>query len=109
MDSEAFNNEFLSPSPRPDLSLSLAPAATATQLTNEPLSDDGLDENSGDDDGLYGDTSLGEFEGEISESGFGEGEEVVVASEQYSWKIDHAKGDHKFKRVLVCIHAQNSD
>jgi hypothetical protein len=31
-----------------------------------------------------------------------------VAAEQYSWKIDHAKGDHKFKRVLVCIHAQTA-
>ncbi len=25
-----------------------------------------------------------------------------AANPQYSWKIDHSKGDHKFKCVLVC-------
>jgi hypothetical protein len=28
---------------------------------------------------------------------------VVVASDQYSWKIEHARGDHKFKGALRCI------
>jgi hypothetical protein len=108
MDSEAFDNEFVSPSPRPDLLLSSAPA-TVTQLTNEPQSDNGVEENSGDDDGLHGDASLGELEGENSESGFGEEEEEVVAAEQYSWKINHAAGDHKLRGVLACCTRANSD
>ena len=111
MNSEAFDYELLTPSPRPHLSLSSTPAATATQLTNEPQNagDDGLDENSGDDDGLYGDASPGELEDENSESGFGSEEEVVVATEQYSWKINHAAGDHKLKGMLACCTRANSD
>ncbi|CAN9385396.1 unnamed protein product [Alternaria alternata] len=84
MDFEAFDDEWLNLSPLPDLWPSPSPAATATQLTNEPQSDDSLDDDSGDDDGLYGDASLGGLGDDCSESSFGDEEQVVVAAEQYS-------------------------
>jgi hypothetical protein len=109
MDFEAFDDEWLNLSPLPDLWPSPSPAATATQLTNEPQSDDSLDDDSGDDDGLYGDASPGGLGDDCSESSFGDEEQVVVAAEQYSWKIDHAKGDHKFRGVLACCTSANSN
>lgn len=104
MDLEAFNDELLDPSPAQDIDLwpSSPAAAIATPPRNEPQSDDSLDDGSGDDDGLYGDVSPGRLGDDCSEGSFGDEEQVVVAADQYSWKIDHAKGDHKFKGVLVC-------
>jgi hypothetical protein len=95
VDFEAFDREFLDPSPRRDMDglwPSSPPAATAAQP-----SDDSLDEGSGDDDNA----SPGELGDDCSEGGFGDEEHVLVASDQYSWKIDHAKGDHKFKGACM--------
>ena len=100
MDFEAVNNEFFNQSPLPDL--------RPSSWTNEPQSDDSLEDDSGDDDGLYGDASLGGRGDDCSEDSFGDEELVVVEAEQYAWKIDHAKGDHKFKGVLVGIQAQTA-
>ncbi|CAN9216863.1 unnamed protein product [Alternaria alternata] len=99
-DGDAYGARFghkLNLSLLPDLWPSPSPAATATQLTNELQSDDSLDDDSGDDDRLYGDASLGGLGDDCSESSFSDKEQVVVAAEQYSWKIDHAKGDYKFR------------
>ncbi|CAN9196024.1 unnamed protein product [Alternaria alternata] len=85
-----------------------SPAATATQLTNEPQSDDSLNDDSGDDDGLYGDASPGGLGDDCSESSFSDKEQVVVAAEQYSWKIDYAKGDYKFRVAQDFIAATKS-
>jgi hypothetical protein len=52
-----------------------------TQRTNALQSDDSLDDDSGDDDGLYGDASLGGLRDDCSESSFGNEELVVVAAE----------------------------
>jgi hypothetical protein len=103
MDFEPFNNEFLNQSPLPNLWLSSPPAATAIPLTNEPESHDSLDDNSEDDDGLYDHASPGECRDDCSEGGFSDEEQVVEAAEQYCWKIDHGKGDHKFKGMFMCI------
>ncbi|CAN9215689.1 unnamed protein product [Alternaria alternata] len=81
---EAFDDELLNLSPLPDLWPSSSPTATATQRTNAPQSDNGLDDDSGDDDGLYGDASPGGLRDDCSESSFGNKEQVVVAAEQYS-------------------------
>ena len=100
MDLDAFDEELFNQSPLcdiDDLWPSSPPTATATQLINEQQSDGGLDEGSGDDDGLYDDASACEIRDDASESTFGDEEHVLVASDQYSWKIDHAKGDHKLK------------
>lgn len=99
MDFGAFDDEILNPSPLPDIDLwpNSPPAATATQLLNEQPSDASLDEGSGDDDGIYDDASACERRDEDSEGSFGDEEHVLIASDQYSWKIDHAKGDHKLK------------
>jgi hypothetical protein len=98
MDFEAFDEEWVNLSPLPNLWPSSPPAATATQRTNAPQSDDGL----------YGDASPGGLRDDCSESSFGHEEPVVVAAEQYSWKMDYAKGDHKFRGVLACCTSANS-
>lgn len=56
-----------------------------------------LYETSDDEDGLYDANALHYLEDDDREGSFGDGEQVVVASDQYSWKINHARGDHKFK------------
>jgi hypothetical protein len=108
MDFEAFDEEWVNLSPLSNLWPSSPPAATATQRTNALQSDDGLDDDSGDDDGLYGDASPGGLRDDCSESSFGNEELVVVAAEQYSWKMDYAKGDYKFRGVLACCTSANS-
>jgi hypothetical protein len=97
MDSDAFDEELLNPSPLRDTEL--WPSSPPAEPRNEQQSDDSLDDGSGDDDGLYGDASLGGLGDDCSEDSFGDEEQVVVAADQYSWKMDHSKGDHKFKGV----------
>ena len=116
MDFDAFDDELLNPSPLrdTDLWLSSPPTAIATQPRDEQQSDDSIDDDSGDDDGLYGDASLDGLGDNCSEGSFGDEEHVVVAADYYLWKIDHSKGDYKFKGVLMCsgLHAYagaNSD
>ena len=109
MDFKAFNDEQLNLSPLPNLWLSPSPAATATHLTNELQSDDSLDDDSRDNDGLYGDASLGGLGDDYSESSFSNKEQVVVVVEQYSQKIDYAKEDYKFRGMLACYTSANSN
>jgi hypothetical protein len=99
MDFDAFDDEILNLSPLGDIDLwpSSPPAATATQLVDEQQSDSSFDEGSADDDGHHDNAFLGELRDDCSEGSFGDGEHVFVASDQFSWKIDHAKGDHKLK------------
>ena len=116
MDFDAFDEELLNLSPPQDIDLwpSSPPAVIATQPTDTQQSANSDDDGSGDEDGLYGDASPGELRDDCSEGSFGDEEQVMVAADQYSWKIYHSKGDHKFKCVLVCsvLHAYtnaNSD
>lgn len=104
MDFDAFDDELLNLSPLQDTDLwpNSPPAAIETQPTDAQQSDNSNDESSEDDDGLYGDASPGEPRDDCSEGSFGDEEQVIVAADQYSWKIDHSKGDHKFKGALVC-------
>lgn len=105
MDFNAFDDELLNPSPFQDIDHlwpSSPPATVATQPRDEQPSDDSLNNSSEDDDGLYGDASPARLRDDCSEGSFGDEEQVVVAADQYSWKIDHSKGDYKFKGVLVC-------
>ncbi|PVH90186.1 hypothetical protein DM02DRAFT_683926, partial [Periconia macrospinosa] len=105
MDFDAFNEELSNPSlfydiddyNIDDLWLRSPPPATATQPINEQQSDGSLNDGSGDDDELYENTLACEIRDDGSEGTFGDEEHVLVASDQYSWKIDHAKGDHKIK------------
>ncbi|KAF2174792.1 hypothetical protein K469DRAFT_770346 [Zopfia rhizophila CBS 207.26] len=55
---------------------------------------DGESEGEG---GSYGKGIPVEYAPECEDGSFGEDNQVMVASEQHSWKIDHAKGDHKLK------------
>lgn len=106
MDFDACNEELLNRSPRydiDDLWPSSPPPTTATQPINEQQSDGSLDDGSGDDDELYEDVLACEVRDDCSEGTFGDEEHVLVASDQYSWKIDHAKGDHKMKGT--CMHS----
>lgn len=104
MDFDAFDDEIsnLSPPQYIDLWPNSPPAIIATQPTDAQQSTNSDDDGSEDDDGLCGDASPGEFRDDCSEGSFGDGEQVIVAADQYSWKIDHSKGDHKFRGVLVC-------
>ena len=108
MDFKAFDDRQLNLSLVPNLQLSSPPAATATQRTNAPQSDDSLDNDSRDDDDrLYSNASPGGLRDDCSESSFSNKEQVVVAAEQYSQKINYAKGDYKFRGVLACCTSAN--
>lgn len=54
-------------------------------------------ETSDDEDGLDNAVAAHYLEDDDHEGSFGDSEQVAVASDQYSWKINHAGGDHKFK------------
>lgn len=57
-------------------------------------------ETSDDEDGLDDADAVHYLEDDDHEGSFGDSEQVAVASDQYSWKINHARGDHKFKGAL---------
>lgn len=108
MDFDAFEDELLNLSPPRDIDRwpDSPPAVIATQPTDAQQSDDSDGDGSdgdgfGEDDGPYAETSPGKLRDDCSEGSFGDEEQVIVAADQYSWKIDHSKGDHKFKGVLV--------
>lgn len=103
MDFDAFEDELLNLSPPQDIDLwpDSPPAVIATQPTDAQQSEDSDDDGSGEEDGLYGEAAPGELRDDCSEGSFGDEEQVIVAADQYSWKIDHSKGDHKFKGVFV--------
>jgi hypothetical protein len=105
MDMHDFNEEFLNFSPIH--SDNLFPDSLPTSPAREPLleqhSDGGTHKTSDDEDGLDDPVGLQHLEDDCSEGSFSDGEQVVVASDQYSWKIDHASGDHKFNSTLRCI------
>ncbi|KAH7334190.1 hypothetical protein BKA66DRAFT_480077 [Pyrenochaeta sp. MPI-SDFR-AT-0127] len=92
-------DEFLNFSPNFDSNgYSCSPSATIKRHAISEQGDaDTSNEASGDEDGLNDDGPSCHIEDDFSEGSFGDEEQVVVASDQYSWKIDHAKGDHKFK------------
>ena len=49
------------------------------------------------EDGLGDGLTPADYLLESEDGSFGDDEQVVAASEQHSWKIDHAKGDHRLK------------
>lgn len=59
------------------------------------VQDSDADRESDDEDGLYHEEPFGGAEQEFEDGSFGDEEEVVVASDSYSWRIDHSKGEHK--------------
>lgn len=101
MDFDALDDEFLNLSPSPDIDIwpTSPPPIIATQPVDAQQRDDSDDDASEDDDGLYGDASPGETRDDGSEGSFGDDEQVVVAADQYSWKIEHSRGDHKLRGV----------
>ena len=50
-----------------------------------------------DDDGLIADDSTPFQPGEDDEGSLGDEEEVDVAADAYSWKIDHSNGHHRLR------------
>lgn len=60
----------------------------------------GHEETSDDEDGLDDADAVHHLEDDDYQGSFGDSEQVAVASDQYSWKINHARGDHKFKGAL---------
>jgi hypothetical protein len=59
------------------------------------------DTDSDNNDGLYYEDTLSDAGSELEDSGFGnDDDQVIVASDAYSWKINHSKGDHKLRGKL---------
>lgn len=63
--------------------------------SDSPSSSDDDDDNN-DNDNVLGDYAGPEAD-DWDEGSFGDDEQVAVASDLYSWKIDHARGDHKLQ------------
>jgi hypothetical protein len=63
------------------------------------VSDSDFSRDSDDDDGLYYRRTSIDDERDLENVSFGDDEQVDVASESYSWKIDHSKGEHKLKGI----------
>ena len=87
----------------PRISLSSFPPSSSASVNGEPrttLSSNRVSEScygdESDEDGTYQGMIL-ENESEGENDGFGNDEQVVVASDSYRWKINHSKGDHKLK------------
>lgn len=59
--------------------------------------DEDENEAEDDDDGLYTDT----LPPSLDDGSFGDDEEVDVAVDAQSWKIDHSKGQHKLRGVSL--------
>ena len=66
-----------------------------TTLSSNRVSESCYDDES-DEDGTYQGMLL-DNESEAEYGGFGDEEQVVVASDSYRWKINHSKGDHRLK------------
>ncbi len=71
-----------------------------------------LDKESSDDESSEGDTpaehqeeNQGGFRYEESDNGFGNEEEVYIATEQQSWRINHYTGVHRYRGMLeqLCL------
>lgn len=105
MEFDGFDEEFLHFSPIDNRNWwpSSPPPSPARHPIPGEDGDDVSDESSIDEDGLHNVIAPRRSEDDCSEDGFGDDEQVIVASDQYSWKIDHAKGDHKFKGTSRCI------
>jgi hypothetical protein len=57
-----------------------------------------LSESDGEDGLFYEKEALSSAHEPVEDDGFyNDDDQVVVASDAYSWKIDHSKGDHKLK------------
>jgi hypothetical protein len=97
---------FYTYSPLPDLPSLLSPIPIEDFEDIEDLRlpltrTDHLDNNGeqiddNHDDGISEDDSITSTSAQISDDGgYGDEEEVDVAADSYTWKIDHSKGDHK--------------
>ncbi|KAF2133086.1 hypothetical protein P153DRAFT_394009 [Dothidotthia symphoricarpi CBS 119687] len=98
MDFGDFDEQFLNFSPVDDSHLwPNSPSITLEKQAVPYLEVDGSsDEASEEEDSLHDDAASRHPEDDCDGS-FGDEEQIVVALDQYSWKIDHAKGDHKFQ------------
>jgi len=63
------------------------------------LFENGMEDSEDDDFASSGGVIDLHDEQELEEGGFGDEEEVHVASDSHKWKIDHTKGEHKLAGV----------
>jgi hypothetical protein len=109
MDSDDLEDDFLNFSPI-TVDDVFPESLPASEVGNSVREQDGASETT-DDEIRLDDTIVDQHQDyDANEGSFGDDEQVVVASDQYSWKIDHARGDHKFKGRLkhICGHASAS-
>lgn len=63
--------------------------------------------DSEDDESASGDNAITiDNEQELEQRGFGDDEEVHIASESHRWKIDHTKGEHRLAGMLSPSRAE---
>lgn len=105
MNFDELDDDFLNFSPihSDNLFPASLPASPAGNSIHEQDGDGELYESSDNEDA----TAVQHLEDDSDDGSFGDGEQVAVASDQYSWKINHTRGDHKFKGALRCIRGHN--
>jgi hypothetical protein len=82
---------LLSPIPIEDIEDVRRPLSRTDHLDNNG---EQIDDNH--DDSISEDDSITSTPAQISDDGgYGDEEEVDVAADSYTWRIDHSKGDHK--------------
>ena len=64
--------------------------------TNEPPPSSNSEADNFDNDPLA-DFSPAHLSDEVDDGSFGDNEQVNVAADSYTWKIDHSKGHHKLR------------
>jgi len=75
----------------------------STPPHDDLLSNDADSEGSEEDDDLYEGPRPAEMGEGLGEGSFGDEEQVEVAGDQFTWRIDHHKGDHKFHGTFLII------
>jgi hypothetical protein len=79
------------------------PLASPIEVLEQDGNDGSVVQISDDEDGLDDTLALQHQVDHKDEGSFGDVEQVVVATDQYSWKIDHARGDYKIKGLLSIL------
>ncbi|KAK7177727.1 hypothetical protein PSPO01_16225 [Paraphaeosphaeria sporulosa] len=109
-DLDGFETTFVgfSPIDCADLVPNSPVASPAWSPPLEEHSDSNSPNSSDDDEDGLGD-HVGHVADDWEEGSFGDDEQVVVASDHYSWTIDHARGDHKLRGLYAATKTVSFD
>lgn len=106
---DRLNNDIFDSTFFQDIPQSSSPLAiTPSHLEDDQQDDDSLSNTSGDDDGLYNNALSNLPRDDYSEDSSEGEEQVMIAEDQYLWKIDHSRGDHRLKGMVTCNRLRKS-